>query len=158
MWTSKGGDSYLCITAHNIDTKWIINKRIISFITLEWSHNGTRISTFILETLDEYNIKENVISITLDNASNNTVAIELMRMQMPLATLIDSSIFQNRCVCHILNLIANVGLKHIVSYMNVIKDIVRFIFFFTQRRQLYAQIYVRQGVSAIQIPKEVEHR
>ena len=80
MWTFKGGDSYLCITAHNIDAKWIINKRIISFSTLEWPHNGTRISTFILEKLDKYNIKENVISITLDNASNNTVAIELMRL------------------------------------------------------------------------------
>ena len=158
MWTSKGGDSYLCITAHNIDAKWIINKRIISFSTLEWPHNGTRISTFILERLDEYNIKENVISITLDNASNNTVAIELMRMQMPLATLIDSSIFQNRCVCHILNLIAKVGLKHIVSYTEAIKDIARFIFCSAQRRQLYAQICARQGVSAIKIPKEVEHR
>ena len=158
MWTSKGGDSYLCITAHNIDAKWIINKRIISFSTLEWPHNGTRISTFILERLDEYNIKENVISITLDNASNNTMAIELMRMQMPLTTLIDSSIFQNRCVCHILNLIANVGLKHIVSYTEVIKDIAIFIFCSAQRRQLYAQICAMQGVSAIKIPKEVEHR
>ena len=35
MWTSKGCDNYLCITAHNIDSKWIINKRIISFSCLE---------------------------------------------------------------------------------------------------------------------------
>ena len=77
---------------------------------------------------------------------------------MPLVTLIDSFIFQIRCVCHILNLIAKVGLKHIVNYTDAIKDIARFIFCSTQRRQLYAQICARQGVSAIKIRKEVEHR
>ena len=158
MWTSRGGDSYLCITAHNIDAKWIMNKRILSFSTLEWPHNGTRISTFILKILNEYNIKKKVLYVTLDNATNNTVAIELIRMQMPLAALIDSSIFQNRCVCRILNLIAKVGLKHIISYTDAIKDIARFVFCSAQRRQLYTQICVRQGISAIILPTEVVHR
>ena len=41
IWTFKGDDSYLCIIAHNIDSKWIINKRIISFSCLELTHSDS---------------------------------------------------------------------------------------------------------------------
>ena len=111
-----------------------------------------------MKNLDEHDIKEKVIFVTLDNATNNTVVIELMRLQMPLASLIDSSIFQNTYVCHILNLIAKVGLRHIISYTKKIKDIAKFIFYSIQKRQLYAQICARNGISTIKIPKQVEHR
>ena len=40
IWSSKGDDSYLCIAAHNIETKWVINEPIISFSKLERPHNG----------------------------------------------------------------------------------------------------------------------
>ena len=77
--------------------------------------------SLILEKLKEYNIRDKVIAVTLDNATNNTVAIELMRLHMPLENLIEGSIFHNRCVCHILNLIAQVDLKHIAVATEKIK-------------------------------------
>ena len=69
--------SFLCITAHYIDSEWMLNKRIISFKTINTSHNGTNILTLI---------NDEIIAIqrfTLDNASNNNVAIQRLKRFWP---------------------------------------------------------------------------
>lgn len=59
-----------------------------------------------LEKPQEYNILENVLFITLDNATSKKVAIDLMKTIILLSNLIDGYIFQSRCVCHFLTFIA----------------------------------------------------
>ena len=122
LWKARGDDSFLCITAHNIDGKWVTKKRIITFAKLEWPHTSQRIEMKSLIIL------EKVLSVTFYNATNNKVAIELMKTMMSLSNLIDESIFQNRCVCYILNLIAQVGLKHNEIITEKIIDIAGYIF------------------------------
>ena len=39
---------------------------------------------YILEKLEEYTIRDKVIAVTLDNATNNSVIIELMRLRFHL--------------------------------------------------------------------------
>ena len=77
---------------------------------------------------------------------------------MPLVNLIEGSIFQNRYVCHILNLIVQVGLKHIAVATTKIKKIAKFIFCSRQKRQLYSTICARHNLSALKINPDVEHR
>ena len=38
---------FLCITAHYIDSEWMLNKRIISFKTINTPHSGKNIATLI---------------------------------------------------------------------------------------------------------------
>ena len=38
---------FLCITTHYIDSKWMLNKRIILFKTINTSYSGKNIATLI---------------------------------------------------------------------------------------------------------------
>ena len=56
----------------------------------------------------EYNVQKKNFSITFDNASNNTSAIDLFIRTVRRGPL--NEIFYVRCVCHIINLIVQDGL------------------------------------------------
>ena len=66
-----------------------------------------------MSVLQKYNIQNNIFSITFNNETNNTAAIELFNQQ--LKTPIDNDLFYIRCVCHIINLIVKDGLKNFKS-------------------------------------------
>ena len=65
----------------------------------------------------EYDIQNKIFSITFDNASNNKSAINLFVRTIREGPL--GEIFHVRCMCHIINLIVQDGLKLItliISY------------------------------------------
>ena len=68
---------FLCITAHYIDSEWMLNKRIISFKTINTPHNGKNIATLINDIY--LGIRDKIFTITLDNASNNDVPIQRLK-------------------------------------------------------------------------------
>ena len=49
LWTSKQNLGYIAITSHYIDSDWVMQKRMIAFSLLEFSHTGARIGSTILE-------------------------------------------------------------------------------------------------------------
>ena len=61
--------------------------------------------------LQEYGIQNDLFNITFDNVKNNTTAIELFNQQ--LKSLIGNNVYPVRCVCHIINLIIQDGLKYL---------------------------------------------
>ena len=70
---------FLCIIAHYIDSEWMLNKRIISFKTVNTPHNGKNIATLINDEIINLGIRDKIVTITLDNASNNDVAIQILK-------------------------------------------------------------------------------
>ena len=75
LWTSNQTISYMCVVAHFIDKDWKMQTRVLSFIDLDPPHSGHVISDAIYECVTEWKIEKKIISITLDNASNNDVAV-----------------------------------------------------------------------------------
>ena len=59
---------FLCITAYYIDSKWILNKRIISFKTINTPHNGKNTATLINDEIIDLGIRDKIFTITFDNA------------------------------------------------------------------------------------------
>ena len=47
IWTYLMHRGFLCVTAHYIDSEWMLNKRIISFKTINTPHSGKNITTLI---------------------------------------------------------------------------------------------------------------
>ena len=71
----------MVVTAHFIDEDWVMHKRIINFKSLD-SHKGEDIGRTLLTCLQEWGIN-NVMTITVDNASANDKAIEILMKKLP---------------------------------------------------------------------------
>ena len=72
--------SFLCITTHYIDSEWILNKRIISFKTINTLYNGKNIAILINYEIIDLGIRDKIFTITLDNTSNNDVVIQRLNI------------------------------------------------------------------------------
>ena len=101
---------FLCITAHYINSEWMLNKRIISFKTINTPHSGKNIATLINDEIIDLGIRDKIFTITLDNASNNDAAIQRLKRFWKIKKD-HAKLFHVRCCAHILNLIVKDGLK-----------------------------------------------
>ncbi|GJS98550.1 zinc finger BED domain-containing protein RICESLEEPER 2-like protein [Tanacetum coccineum] len=79
VWSAPHGvpGSYMCVSAHRIEPDtWQMMKRVISFEEFPSFHTGGALFKMLTKVLTNFNLKDKVMSITLDNASNNTSAID----------------------------------------------------------------------------------
>ena len=79
MWQGRNQLHYYVLTAHYIDSTWNLQKRILDFQNIEFSHNSQAIFISMMSALQEYGVQNNIFSITFDNATNNTTAIKLFK-------------------------------------------------------------------------------
>ncbi|XP_077222121.1 zinc finger BED domain-containing protein RICESLEEPER 2-like [Tasmannia lanceolata] len=128
-WTSNQTIGYMCLTAHFVDSDWKLQRRIISFCDLEPPHFGVVISDAISACLTEWGIQDKVQSITLDNARNNDVAADQLKINFQSRNKLHykGKIFHIRCCAHILNLMVQDGLKEIDSIIHKIRESVKYL-------------------------------
>lgn len=119
-WTSGQNLSYMCLTAHFIDDNWKLHKRIINFCPIA-GHSGELIGRGVEKCLLEWGIKR-VLTITVDNASSNDLAIKYLKEVVNLwdDCVLNGEFLHMRCAAHILNLVVKDGLKDVdVSILKV---------------------------------------
>ena len=122
LWTGCNKTGYICITAHFVDENWNMNKNIIAFRALDYPHTSENIFNYIFNVFQEYDITSKIISITFDNASANTSAINMFKDQ--LRPVMNGKLFHGRCVCHIINLLIQDGLSKINDHIAKIREAV----------------------------------
>ncbi|GJZ14486.1 zinc finger BED domain-containing protein DAYSLEEPER [Tanacetum coccineum] len=84
VWSTPHGvpDSYMCVTAHWIEPgTWQMMKRVISFEEFPSPHTGGALFKMLTKVLTNFNLEDKVMSITLDNASNNTSAMDKLKLK-----------------------------------------------------------------------------
>ena len=86
-----------------------LQKKILGFRKILHLHDEPSIYDYLTSVFREYEIQSKIFSITFDNASNNKNAINLFVRTIEEGSL--SEIFHVRCICHIINLIVQDGLK-----------------------------------------------
>ncbi|KAG5531327.1 hypothetical protein RHGRI_026069 [Rhododendron griersonianum] len=133
MWSGGNNRGYMALTAHYIDSSWKLNKRIIAFRLVEYPHNSTTIFQTVYGVFTEYNLADKVFSITFDNHSANTASIDMFLDN--LSPIHGGKLFHMRCVCHIINLVVQDGLKTISLELSKIKDAIHFITTSPSRQQ-----------------------
>ena len=78
LWKSGQTISYMVLTGHFVDDSWILQKRVLNFIHFPPPHSGYDIARAIFQCLTDWGIEDKVYSISVDNASNNEVAIRTL--------------------------------------------------------------------------------
>ncbi|KAL1223788.1 Zinc finger BED domain-containing protein RICESLEEPER 2 [Cardamine amara subsp. amara] len=110
-WTSIQNLSYMCLTAHYIDEKWGLHKRIINFCIVD-NHAGETVGKMVEKCCIFWGIRK-VFTITVDNASSNDLALRYLKKKLTSwgTTILGGEFLHMRCGAHILGLIVKDGLK-----------------------------------------------
>ncbi|KAJ1302289.1 hypothetical protein OPQ81_001106 [Rhizoctonia solani] len=85
---------------HTGSTLW---HSVLDFIHLTQSHVGMYLAEKVLECLDWFGLHHYVVSVCLDNASNNDVIVQQLVSTLP---NFPGAGFHGHCVAHIMNLAA----------------------------------------------------
>ncbi|XP_027171738.1 zinc finger BED domain-containing protein RICESLEEPER 1-like [Coffea eugenioides] len=128
-WTSIVTDGYLSLTAHFIDSNWLLQKKILNFSYMPPPHNGVALAEKIYSLASSWGIEKNLFSITLDNASANDSCVAILKNQLKLknSLVCDGMLFHVRCYAYILNLIVQYGLKEIDKSVELIRECVKYV-------------------------------
>ena len=100
----------------------MLNKIIISFKTINTQHSGKNIATLINDKIIDLGIRDKIFTITLDNASNNDVTIQILKRFWQIKED-HAKLFHVCCCARILNLIVKDELKQVDSTLKKIRDI-----------------------------------
>lgn len=102
IWTSPSQDPFLCVTLHFINLDWILKSQVIAFRYIPGKHSGVSIAVVLEEIVKEYEIKERILTVTMDNASNNDKLVDELIAK---GIIVDAE-RHIRCFSHIVNLAA----------------------------------------------------
>jgi hypothetical protein len=98
----------MVVTCHFVDSNWLIQKRILNFCNVPHPHSFFVIADALRETFNDWGIMKKVFSITVNNASANGAAIEILRDDFWLKGTflsVGGLLFHVRCCAHITNLL-----------------------------------------------------
>nr|XP_028961425.1 zinc finger BED domain-containing protein RICESLEEPER 1-like [Malus domestica] len=131
----------MVLTSHFIDHEWNMHKRIINFCVIP-NHYGTTIAKLIESCLLEWGI-DKVMTITVDNASANKVALDQLMTKMNRwensQAILGGKYLHVRCIAHITNIIVSHGMKRLNNGLLAIRNCVRFVRSSPQRLELFRQ-------------------
>ncbi|XP_066163781.1 zinc finger BED domain-containing protein RICESLEEPER 2-like [Oryza sativa Japonica Group] len=82
LWTSNQNLCYMALVAYYIDKNWTMQCRVLNFVELDPPHTGNVIGQAIFDCLAEWKIEDKVITITLDNASNNDTTVKGLKAKL----------------------------------------------------------------------------
>jgi hypothetical protein len=131
LWTSTDQTGYMVVTAHYIDNKWDLKKRIIGFKPLPSPHTSQAISDRISQSMLEWNLTDKCAFITLDNASANDASIKRIQRLVNERRLggldANGAYFHLRCAAHVINLVVKDGLKSVSLGISKLRSSVKWI-------------------------------
>ncbi|PRQ31405.1 putative ribonuclease H-like domain-containing protein [Rosa chinensis] len=135
----------MVVTAHFIDGGWNLHKRILNFCVIS-NHQGNTIGKLLETCLLDWGI-ERVLTVSVDNASANKVAIEYIRKKMltwKKKPVLEGKWLHVRCLAHILNLIVKSGLRMMDKSVASIRNAVRYVRSSSARLDVFKQCVINE--------------
>ncbi|KAM0861317.1 hypothetical protein ACQ4PT_045962 [Festuca glaucescens] len=143
LWTSNQTISYMCVVGHYIDEEWNMQTRVLAFMELDPPHSGHMIADAIWDCVTEWKIENKVISITLDNASNNDVAVKDLKEKFIFwrCKQFEETYFHVRCCAHIVNLVVQDGTACMTNLIKNLRETVKYFKKSTSRLHKFVEIF-----------------
>lgn len=113
-WASSNHLSFLAIKGYYINTQWQLKEKLLDFIPIRGRHTGALMADEVLKLLSKSELQKKLLSITCDNASNNSTLTQ--SLQQGLQQLgISWSPSENTipCLAHIINLVVQDIIQHL---------------------------------------------
>ena len=148
MWTSLQNLGYMVITAHYVDADFKLKKKIISLKEVKYPHTGYALEEAIVSSLTEWGLREKILTLTLDNAGNNTKACELIVQHHKHELLCEGAHLHVRCSAHILNILVQDGMELIHAAIEKIRELLKSIESSPSRIQNFNSIATNKGLKA----------
>ncbi|GAA0176888.1 hypothetical protein LIER_42115 [Lithospermum erythrorhizon] len=148
-WSGEQKLGYMMVTGHFIDAKWVIHKRVLDFVNVPPPHTGEVLARHLIKVMDDWGIKDRVVSITVDNVSANDNCIQTLNEDIfsKWKLLLYGKLFHVRCCAHILNLLVKDGLQVIIESIEKIKGGVKHLVSSERRCNNFNRIRLAQGLS-----------
>ncbi|BAH93429.1 Os06g0258800 [Oryza sativa Japonica Group] len=144
IWSGNAKEDYLSVVAHFVNSDWQLEKRILGLVLIDVKHTAENISERVLSVVEEYGLTDKVFSITLDNASSNTKAMDFLKPK--LSAYVGDLYLHQRCACHIINLIVKAGLEVFKPMLQDFRTAISFVNASNQRIALYKNWCIAKGV------------
>jgi hypothetical protein len=144
IWYGNAKEDYISVVAHYVNADWVLEKRVIGMRLIDVSHSGANIADRVKTVIAEFGLIDKVFSITLDNASANTNAMNILTPQF--SRYVGSLFLHQRCACHIINLIVKSGLKRLKPYLEDFRTVVSFLNSSNQHIASYKSYCIAMGV------------
>ena len=167
LWSQyKGGRGFGCLTGHFVDNAGNLNATVLEFKRMDHPHDAVTISTFIRQTIEDFDLSNKIISITTDNASNMEAAVVNMRNCLDLGTSRPFGFTHYRCIAHIIHLGVTAALKEMKPLMKDVKELVLAIKSSGKRAEIFRNIQtmlIEKGEldglnSPLELLEDVKHR
>ncbi|KAG8647212.1 hypothetical protein MANES_09G066201v8 [Manihot esculenta] len=121
--------SYMVITAHFVDSEWMLQKRVV-------------ICDVLQKCLVEWGIEDKVWTISVDNTSYNDVVVRMLKDNLAYknSLALNSKLFHVRCCAYILNLLIQDGLSEIACIIKNVRESVKYLVAYESHRLIFSEI------------------
>src|SRR3954451_12077232 len=74
IWSSIKNEAFIGVTIHYITNEWELKHFTLEVLRITGSHTGSAIYEILNKLLEDFHLKEKIISVTTDNGSNMVLA------------------------------------------------------------------------------------
>ncbi|EED11521.1 conserved hypothetical protein [Talaromyces stipitatus ATCC 10500] len=107
-WTSPFRQSFMAVTGYFLDVDWNYREILLGFEPLSGSHTGAYLSTVLQQVLEEHQIEARILTVTTDNAANNSTLMNSLSESLQSIELPNQiPVIHIPCMAHIIQLSLN---------------------------------------------------
>ncbi|RLN22033.1 zinc finger BED domain-containing protein RICESLEEPER 2-like [Panicum miliaceum] len=143
LWTTSQTLGYVSLAGQFIDSEWKVHRRMLSFMMVSSPHSENALSEAISMTLSDWNMKDKLFTITLDNeCSSHDIYSANLRDYLSNKNnlMLKGQLFVVRCYTHILNAAAQDVIASIHGVIYNIRESIKFIKASSAREEKFAEI------------------
>ena len=143
LWTTSQTLGYVSLSGQFIDSEWKIHRRMLNFMMVSSPHSENALSEAISASLSDWNMKDKLFTITLDNdCSSHDIYSANLRDYLSNKNnlMLKGQLFVVRCYAHILNAVAQDVIASIHGVIYNIRESIKFIKASPSREEKFAEI------------------
>ncbi|CAL4977192.1 unnamed protein product [Urochloa decumbens] len=143
LWTTSQTLGYVSLAGQFIDSEWKVHRRMLSFMMVSSPHSENALSEAISMCLSDWNMKDRLFTITLDNeCSSHDIYSANLRGHLSNKNnlMLKGQLFVVRCYAHILNAAALDVIASIHGVIYSIRESIKFIKASSAREEKFAEI------------------